>query len=151
MSDENSTPINPIRRFRFSLGSLLLLMAVVCLAISLAIVYSQLVRTERELEGLRPMSVEEVARQFENSTKFGNFATKVNDVRYSPTEDAFAVEFSWTDPATGTMWSTDTKLKPDGFGRYYGKIHSGEFLKAVGSTSEYYMIGVETPSPLKSK
>ena len=50
---------------RFSLGSMLLMTAVVCLSISLVIVYGRLVRIERELNASRPLSVEEVARRWE--------------------------------------------------------------------------------------
>ena len=137
-------------RLRFSLGSMLLMMAVVCLSISLVIVYGRLMRIERELNASRPLSAEEVARQFETSTKFSTFSTKVQDVRYSPKEDSFLVSFSWDDPTTKTSWSTEVRLKPDGYGRYFGQIRSGEFLKSVGSTNDVYTVVVESPSPWRS-
>ena len=46
-------------------------------------------QTESELATMRPLAVEEVARQFEASTTLGPIKTKVRDVRYSPKEDAY--------------------------------------------------------------
>jgi hypothetical protein len=151
MSDESSSQASRRNRFQFSLGSMMLLTAVFALSIALVLVYSRLQKAERALDALQPMSAEEVAQQFEVNTNLVNVETKVNDVRFSPSENAFRVEFSWTDPQTKSMWSTDVKLVSDGFGVYYGKIFSSEFLKAVGASGEYYVVAVKTPSPLKAK
>jgi hypothetical protein len=151
MSHVSTAESNRPRMPRFSLGSLLLLTTVVCLAISLVILYKKYSQAEQQLNAMLPMSVEDVARKFENSTKFGTTTTKVTDVRYSPTENAYKVQFSWTDAKTGQDWSANVKLTPDGFGVFYGKIYNPEFLRAVGSNNEYYMVAVETPSPLNAK
>jgi hypothetical protein len=105
---------------------------------------------EGELTASRPLRAEEVARQFEMATNVNQLKTKVEDVRYSPEKDAYRVRFSWTDPVTKSQWSTDTTLESDGFGTYFGPILSVEFLKAIGSKEDRYMIAVASESPLKS-
>src|SRR5215212_6929499 len=71
------------RRFRFSVASLLLFMAVLGLAIMLGLTNRKLHRVEQELGAMQPMSPQEVARQFEQHTTLGPIKTKVEDVRYS--------------------------------------------------------------------
>jgi hypothetical protein len=150
MTDEMPDDVPRPRRFQFSLGSMLLLTAVVGLSISLVLVYSKLVHTERALNALQPISAEEVARQFERNTTIGGgrISTNVTDVRYSPAENAYKVDFSWTDSQTGQSWSSDVKLKSDGFGTYFGQIRNSEFVKPLKS-SDSYLVVVETPSALK--
>jgi hypothetical protein len=111
----------------------------------------RLSRVERELGALQPLSLDEVARQFENNTMPGTAKSTVKDVRYSPSEDAFLVRFSWPDPQTGDNWTTDVKLTNDGFGRYFGQIRNPEFLKQLRHTTDSYTVVVEAPSPLKSR
>ena len=86
---------------------------------------------------LRPLPVEEVARQFEQSTTVGPIKTTVGDVRYSPKEDAYKVQFSWDNAQTNQKWFTDVQLTSDGFGGYYGQITSSEFLQPLGRTNAY--------------
>lgn len=150
MTDDTPDDATRPRRLQFSLGSMLMLTAVVGLSISLVLVYSKLVRTERALSALQPISVEEVARQFERNTSIGGgrITTKVTDVRYSPAENAYKVNFSWTDSQTGQSWSSDVKLKSDGFGMYFGQIRNSEFVKPLKS-SDVYLVVVETPSALR--
>jgi hypothetical protein len=145
-------------RYQFSLGSMLLVIAIACMAMwmfamsrSLTHVSARLRVLEGEQTASRPLSAEEVARQFEMATNVNQLKTKVEDVRYSPEKDAYRVTFSWTDPVTKSQWSTDAMLKSDGFGVYFGPILSGEFLKAIGSKEDRYMVGVYSESPLKSK
>jgi hypothetical protein len=150
MEDETENARRPPRwRFRFSIGSMLLSMAVVGLAISLALTYSKLSSMERDLATLQPLSPQEVARQFEKQLVFGKFRTKVEDVRYSRNDDAFRVSFSFIDPNTGQNWYTEVKLKNDGYGVYFGQISSTPFLAAVGSNRDSFAVAVKTPSPLK--
>lgn len=137
-------------RFQFSIATLLMLMAIVALSIALGLTYGRLARVERQLDALQPMSPEEVARQFEKNTTLGMIKTKVGDVRYSPKEDAFRVRFSWTDSTSGETWTSDVKLTADGFGRYFGQIRNPEFTRPLGYTDSY-PVGVETPSPLKTR
>jgi hypothetical protein len=121
-------------RVRFSLGSLLLLMAVVGLSIALGLTYRKLDRAERELNALQPVSREEVARQFESNTSFGPHRTTVTDVRYSQKEDAYRVTFSWVDSTTNKPWSSDLTLRSaDGFGNYQGQIDVPEFTKQLSA------------------
>ncbi len=110
----------------------------------------QLNQTESELATMRPLAVDEVARQFESNTTLGPIKTKVRDVRYSPKEDAYRVSFSWVDPQTKQEWSTEVKLTSDGFGGYYGVIHSNEFTKPLGDTNGY-TVGIKAPSSFKKK
>jgi hypothetical protein len=149
MIEELPDKPNRSRRMQFSLGNLLSLTAVVGLSISLALVYSKLARTERALGALSPLSAEEVARQFERNTSIagGRISTKVNDVRYSPAENAYKVTFTWTDSQLGESWSSDVKLKSDGFGTYFGKISNSEFVRPL-KNSDGYLVVVGSPSPL---
>ena len=71
-----------------SLGTLLLVVTIVCLATALMLehrrltqIERQLAETKRELSTLQPLSAEEVARQFENATTLGPISTTVKDVR----------------------------------------------------------------------
>jgi hypothetical protein len=151
MPDESHDDPMPRRRLQFSLGSLMLLTAVVGLSIALVMMYMRLSRVERELGALQPLSPDEVARQFETNTMPGTVKSTVKDVRYSQSEDAFLVQFSWPDPQTGDNWSTDVKLTNDGFGRYFGQIRNSEFLKLLRHPTDSYTVVVEAPSPLKSR
>jgi len=158
MIDDSPTETIPARLPKFSLASLLILMTVVCLALSLAFVYGRLQEVESRLSMIdgrqvlqMPIPAQEVVRQLENHLNFSGVQINVADVRYSPSEDAYKVDLSWSDPAAKLIWSTDVKLKSDGFGRYFGATHSSEFLKVAGSKNDSYMVFVETPSPLKSK
>ncbi len=148
MSEETPGP-SKRRLFQFSLGSMLLLTTVAGLSIALVLMYLRMTGAERQLESLQPISPEEVARQFENATTTARITTKVDDVRYSRTEDAYKVIFEWTDKKTNTTWSTDVVLKADGFGAYFGVIRNVEFVQPFGVTE--YGVVVTTPSPLEGK
>jgi hypothetical protein len=155
MADDGEKSERPaFWRIRFSLGSLLLLMAVVGLAIALGLTYRKLDRAERELNALQPLSREEVARQFERNTSFGPHRTTVTDVRYSKKEDAYRVTFSWVDSTTNKPWSSDLTLRPaDAFGSYQGQIDVPEFTKqltAFGVTGSC-RIFVGSPSMFQTK
>jgi hypothetical protein len=146
-------PVAP--RIRFSLGSLLLLIAVIGLALALFVtnrqmsqIREQLAQTESELATLRPLPVEEVARQFESNATLGPIKTTVRDVRYSPKEDAYRVTFSWVDSQAKQEWSTDLELRSDGFGQYYGVIMNGPFIEPLGNTHGFTVL-VKAPSALK--
>lgn len=151
MAEQLSEKMNRKPRLRYSLGTLLLLMTVICLAIALAIVYTKYSRAERQLTAMMPMSVEEVARRFEESTQTATTKIKVTDVRHSAAENAYKITFSWKDATTGQEWATDVKLVSDGFGVYFGKVYSSEFLKSVGSKNDYYVVAISTPSPLQAE
>ena len=136
------------RPFRFSVGSLLLVVTVVCLATALVLTNRKLAQTERELTTLQPLSAEEVAQQFEKCTKLGPISTTVKDVRYSPTDDAYKVSFSWVDAISRKTWHTEVKLTADGYGTYFGIIRSGEFIRPLGH-KDGFSVSVKTSSPLK--
>ena len=91
-----------------------------------------------------PLSVQEVARQFEKRTHLPPISTDVRDVRYSPENDAFKVEFSWTNRDTEKTWHTDVKLSSDGYGRYIGTIRNGPFIEPTGHEDGYSVV-VESP------
>jgi len=101
---------------------------------------------KQELASQQPLAPKEVARQFENRTTLGTIATTVKDVRYSPDADAYRVDFSWVDSASGKTWHSDIRLKHDGFGVYYGQIRNGPFIQPLGY-KESFAVAVETPSP----
>ncbi len=141
--------------FQFSLASLLLVMTLVCLATALVLSHRKIAQLERdiaqtkgELAALQPLSANEVARQFKNRTTLGPVATTVKDVRYSPTDDTYKVKFSWVDPTTKQIWSTDAILTGDGYGAYSGKIRSGPFITALG-VKDTFFVYVEAPSSFK--
>lgn len=163
MREDQSREAGKASGMRYSVSSLLLLMVVVALFFSLMIVYRQLREVEKRLAAVdakllhaetavlsvQPIPPQEVAKQFESRTSNGSVKTTVSDVRYSPKEDAYQVEFSWIDPATKSNWTTDIRLKSDGFGRYFGSIRSDEYLKAIASNNDTYLVVVESASPLE--
>lgn len=135
------------RRFQFSIGSMLLWTAIVCLAVVNVMTHRELAQPKRELDIQRPLSAEEVARQFQKRTTLGPISVAVKDVRYSPKEDSYKIDFSWTDARTKKTWSSDVTLRADGYGAYHGEIRNGPFIKPLGY-SERFVVSVETPSPL---
>ena len=138
------------RRLRFSLSTLLLLVAIFGLSVALIISQIRISRLEREAATGRPLAFEEVARQFEQQRSTNGVTVKVTDVRYSAKEDVYRVSYSWIDPKTRQNWSTEIRLKSDGFGRYYGTIESDPYKQSIGiPTTNVVGVIVETPSPLK--
>jgi hypothetical protein len=135
---------------KFRLSTLLLVVAVFALSIALIITQRRLVKLEAEALLNKPLSVEEVARQFTDQTSRGLIKTKVTDVRYSPKGDVYLVSFSWYDPTSKQTWSTGMRLKADGFGKYFGTIDSDPYKQSVGTaTTSVFPVVVEAPSPLK--
>ena len=135
-------------RFRFSITTMLLLVAIIGLGIALIITSEKLVETQRQLSAYQPLSLAEVARQFQQNASTGSVAVIVDDVRYSDAKKAYKIEFSWIDAATGNRWSTETNLLSDGFGKYQGAIYSDEFVKAVGLSGPPFIV-VQSPSAFK--
>jgi hypothetical protein len=127
---------------------MLLLVAIIGLGIALFITRQDLAEAKRQLSVSQPLSLSEVARQFQKNASTSTVAVTVNDVRYSDVEKAYKVEFLWVDPTTKQKWSSETKLQSDGFGRYLGQVRSSEFLTALGS-SGFITVFVETPSAFK--
>jgi hypothetical protein len=134
--------------FRFRLSTMLLLVAIVALSISLVMTQRRLSQLESEAASQRPLSVEEVARQFEKNASVGPVTVKVTDARYSPKVDSYRVNFSWTDPKTKVNWESQVNLAQDGFGKYFGTISSDQFIQAVGYQGGFTVV-VETPSAFK--
>ena len=155
------------RPFRYSVGNLLLVVTVVSLATALLLTHRKLsqierklAETERELTTFQPLRADEVARQFVERTTINSISTTVQDVRYSPTDDAYKVKFSWVDPTTGKKWSSEVKLAADGYGTYMGRITFNEFFKSVYTPPDKpfveplsgrydFVVVVQTPSPIK--
>ena len=112
------------------------------------------VKLQRDISAMKqgnviqaPLCVQEVARQFKERTHLPPISTDVKDVRYSPRDDAFKVEFSWTNRDTEETWHTDVKLSSDGYGRYIGTIRNGPFIEPTGHENGYSVV-VESPSQL---
>jgi hypothetical protein len=135
---------------RFRLSTLLLLVTVAALTIALVMTQRRLSQLESESLLRQPLSVAEVAKQFANQTSRNSIKTKVTDVRYSPKEDVYRVSFSWYDPTSKQNWSTEIRLKADGFGRYYGTIESDPYKQSLGlPTTDVFSVVVEAPSAFK--
>ncbi len=148
MTEQSPAPAKPSsRRFQFSLGAMLLWVAIVCLAISNAMTLREIFELKRELTAQRPLPAQEVARQFRENTTLGPISVSVGDVRYSSKADSYKVEYSWTDANTGKTWSSDIELMPDGYGAYYGVIRNGPFVTPLG-VKNGFTVAVKTPSPL---
>ena len=146
MSDPTNTSQTQVpRRFRFSLGTLLLWIAIGALTTNTIIMNRQVARLNHEVASQQPLSPDDVARQFEIRTTLGPITTTVKDVRYSPEADAYRVNFSWVDSASGNTWHSDIQLAHDGFGVHYGQIRNGPFIQPLGYT-ESFPVAVETPS-----
>ncbi|WP_442511297.1 hypothetical protein SH528x_002967 [Novipirellula sp. SH528] len=146
MSAETNTSQTPVpRRFRFSIGTLLLWIAIGALTMNTIIMSRQVTQLKQELTSQQPLSPKEVARQFEKSTTLGPITTTVKDVRYSSEADAYRVNFSWADSASGKTWHSDLRLNHDGFGVYSGQIRNGPFIQPLGY-KEAFPIAVERPS-----
>lgn len=146
MTDEANTSQTPApRRFQFSIGTLLLWIAIGALAANTVIMNRQITRLKQGLASQQPLSPKEVARQFEQSTTLGTITTTVKDVRYSAEAEAYRVTFSWIDSASGKTWHSDVRLDHDGFGVYYGQIRNGPFIQPLGY-KEAFPVAVTTPS-----
>lgn len=150
MSDiTNPRPNGSTGRFQFSVRSALLWVAIGCLAITNVLTRRELSAVKRELDANRPLSVKEVARQFEQNATLGPISVKVRDIRYSPHKDSYKVDFSWTDATTNKSWSSDVELTTDGYGVYSGQIRNGPFIDPLGY-KEAFSVAVKSPSPLPS-
>ena len=155
MSDETPKSEQPaVWRIRYSIATLLLLMAAIGLAIALTLTYRKLARTERELDAMRPLPEQEVARQFEKKTTLGPVRTTVTDVRYAPKEDAYKVSFSYVisggPTASPTEWTSSVTLpsyglKPelDGVARPWLRTSHGERLQDRRISWNYVRFGNE--------
>ena len=146
---DDSTSHEPLqrRRLQFSIGSMFLWAAIMCLTISNVMTRRELVQVRRELDAQRPLTANEVARQFEERTTRGPISVTVRDVRYSPEQDSYKIDFSFTDATSSNSWTSDVRLRSDGYGTYYGEIRADPFVKALGF-SERFVVSVKTRSPL---
>jgi hypothetical protein len=135
------------RKFQFSLGTLLLLVAIICLGITNAMTYREMTQLRGNLITKSPLPVQEVARQFKESTTLGPIKVSVKDVRYSAKDDSYKVDFSWIDATTGNTWHTDLTLTADGYGAYYGTIRNEPFIAPLGY-KDGFAVAVKSPSPL---
>ena len=135
-------------RLRFTIRNLLWLAVVAPLVLALIISQRRLAQLELDVASSRPLSAEDVAQQFQKNLGTGAVTVKVTDVRYSPKEDAYRIQFSWLDPKSGQNWISEAQLNSDGYGKYNGAVGSAEFLKAIGYTSQLY-VTVAKPSLLK--
>jgi len=128
------------RRFRLSLGKSLLWGTIAVLGIAYATTHRELVAVRQELKRALPIPIEEVARQFQESTTSGPIATQVRDVRYSSTDDSYKVKYSWVDPATGQTWSSDRELAGNGYGAYLGRIGIKELCEPWEKSGHWIVV-----------
>lgn len=146
MSDTAITSLpHTSRRFRFSIGMLLLWIAIAALTANTIITNRRLTQVTQEMAAVQPLPPNEVAKQFEKSTTLGPITTSVKDVRYSAEFDAYRVAFSWVDATSGETWQSDVRLNHDGFGVYYGQIRNGPFIQPLGH-KEAFAVHIRTPS-----
>jgi len=132
---------------------------VVCLLFSLVLSTRRLEQATRELAqaklqmaALHPLDPEAVAQQFETQTTLAPMSTKVRDVRYSKTQDAYYIEFAFTDAKTGQTAITGLNLKGDGFGGWYGEIRNDSFVVPLGrNLGDAYSVYVRTPSSISDQ
>ena len=135
-------------QFRFSILTMLLMVAIIGLGIALVMTRRELTEAQRQLATYQPLSLAEVARQFQTNLSKTSVPVTAEDVRYSEAEKAYKVEFSWIEPTSKQSWTTETKLGSDGFGKYQGTIESDEFRKALGTVGSLF-ISVEAPSAFR--
>jgi hypothetical protein len=129
----------------FSCSTILLWILVVYLLVTSVSIQRDISTIKQGSITQAPLSFQEVARQFKERTTLPPISTEVNDVRYSPKNDSFQVEFSWTNRDTEKTWHTDVKLSGDGYGRYIGTIRNGLFIEPIGHEDGYSVV-VESPS-----
>ena len=152
--ESNPSQSSVPRRIRFSIGTLLLWIAIIALTMNTIIMNRHVTRLTQEIARLKqgiasqqPLSPKEVARQFEKSLTRGTVTTTVKDVRYSPEADAYRVDFSYVDSASGNAWNSEIRLNHDGFGVYWGGIQSGPLIQSLGYKNSFAVV-VKTPSSL---
>ncbi|RCS49407.1 hypothetical protein DTL42_12845 [Bremerella cremea] len=145
---------SPPAAIRFSLSSVILWIAIAALILTNVMMFQEIREIKSHLLSspangqAMPISVERVAQQFaQNTNNPSTVTTKVEDVRYSPTEDTYLVSFSWTITATGKTWHSDVRLKGDGFGNYFGQIQSDQYNQPLGRTRPSTVV-IQSPSPL---
>ena len=125
--------------------------AIACLALSIVLLNGKLVQTRHglaksrlELDSMRPLPFEEVARQFEEQVSRGPIVFKVEDVRYSAKDDVYNVSFSWPNPA-GTSHS-EIRLVGDGFGVYRTDVDQNRSLSALLGYKDGFSVIVKSRS-----
>jgi hypothetical protein len=116
--------------FRFRLSTLLLLIVVIGLSIALIIAQRRITKLEAAAATTRPLSVREVAQQFEKYCAIGALTVQVTDCRYSTKQNVYDVEFSWANPNTKQRHHASVSLWPYREGKYSGTIQSDEFVEA---------------------
>ena len=107
----------------------------------------ELAQARRELSTMRPLPVDEVAKQFKAHASVGEMRVKAQDVRYSPKDDAYRIRYSWNEATTGRIWSSEVKLVGDGFGVYAETIQSSQFAAPLGYKNGF-LVSVTSPSTL---
>ena len=145
----NDPEPNPAQK-RISISTLLLWIVVTYLAVTTFQLRQQLAEQGAVPASGLPIDAAVVAKQFENQTTIDPIKTKVKSVRYSPSEDAYMVRCFWDNDTTGKTWSTDARLKANGYGQYFGTIASKEFLAPLGY-KQPFTVSIESPAPFSAE
>jgi len=146
MTQSNDNKISIVKwPYRLSFGTILLWVAIVCITIAIIMMKRDLSQIKQNLNSQVPLSVQEVAQQFQKRTTLGPITVTVKDVRYSSEKDSYKIDFSWTDATTGKIWHTDVQLTNDTYGTYFGVIRNDPFFKPLGY-EDGYPVAVESPS-----
>ena len=147
---------------QFRLSTLLLVTALIAMACIIVVTRWELANLESSQSqpggGAWPVPAKVVAESVEQRLTSHPWSTSVTDVRYSSKTDSFKVRYQWTDPNDGQTWSSDVKLKGNGYGEYTGSITNKTFLRPMqlqvaqnGPTTGnvgHMWIGVSSPSSI---
>ena len=146
MTQSNDNKISIVKwPYRLSFGTILLWVAIVCITVTIIMMKRELSQIKQNLNSQGPLSVQEVAQQFQKRTTLGPITVTVKDVRYSSKKDSYKIDFSWTDATTGKIWHTDVQLTNDTYGTYFGVIRNDPFIKPLGN-EDVYPVVVKSPS-----
>lgn len=121
-----------IRHRTFSLSTMLMAITIGCLAMALFLANRRLAEYESELKFLRPLPVDELARDFEQKTSQGPVSTYVTDIRCSA-NGICKLTYTWTIDGSNQYTSTEIILSHDGYGTYYCKIREQPLAKLLGN------------------
>jgi hypothetical protein len=132
-----------MKRLRFRLSTLLLLIAVLGLAIGLCIAWREILALRQQAAIPRPLTPRDVLQQFEREAVDGKQRTWVLDCRYSTKEDVYTIDFFWNAPVGHQRTAATVELRSDGNGKYSGTIQSAEFARDFG----FNRVVIDTPTP----
>ena len=118
-----------MRSFRFTISTVLLLVAVT--ALSIALVQSRLrsARLENEITSLSPLRELDIAAQVEVATAELGIPATVQSLGYDPSGPTYLVSYAYHAPDTGARQISSFLLTYQGDGMYTGKLRTGPYLR----------------------